>query len=152
MDEGCGKCYFHDSKFAMLMSDACKYFQDKRHLTFCYCVMPNHCHVVVKPIGEHRLEDILESWKGYVGFQINRQLGRHGSLWQDESYDRIVRDEEHLFRIVQYIGTNPAKAGLRREQWHRWIHPDWEAAGWGFRDDECTLLRRYSAGVSMGGG
>jgi hypothetical protein len=59
---------------------------------------------------------------------------RHGTLWQEESYDRIVRDEEHLFRVVQYVGNNPGKAGLPREQWHRWVHPDWEAAGWGFRD------------------
>jgi hypothetical protein len=106
------------------------YFQDQRHVTFCYCVMPNHCHVVVKPLGEYELEDILDSWKGYVGKEVNNRLVRHGRLWQEESYDHIVRDEEHLYRIIQYT----ARARLPRDRWHRWVHPEWEAVGWGFRD------------------
>jgi hypothetical protein len=134
MDEGYGECYFRDAANAKLMSDACLHFQDQRHFTSCYCVMPNHCHAVLKPLGEYELEDILDGWKGYVGFQINKRLGRHGAVWEGESHDRIVRDEEHLFRVIQYIGNNPRKAGLPPEQWHRWIHPDWQAGGWGFRD------------------
>jgi len=134
MDEGYGECFFRDAGLAGIMAAACRYFQDQRHVTFCYCVMPNHCHVAVKPLSDYELEQILDSWKGYVAFQVNKLLGRHGALWQEESYDRIVRDEEHLFRVVQYIGNNPAKAGLPREQWHRWVHPDWDAAGWGFQN------------------
>jgi putative transposase len=133
MDESYGECFFRDDAFAKLMANACLHFQDERCVTFCYCVMPNHCHAVVKPLGDYELEEILDSWKGYVGFQNNKRLGRHGAIWQEESYDRIVRDEEHLFRIVQYIGNNPAKAGLPRQSWQHWIHPEWEAAGWGFR-------------------
>ena len=116
------------------MADACMHFQNQRCVTFCYAVMPNHCHVVVQPLGTYELEDILDSWKGYVGYMVNKRLRRHGTLWQEESFDRIIRDEEHLFRVVQYIGNNPRKAKLPHDQWHRWIHPDWEAAGWGFRD------------------
>lgn len=134
MDEGYGECYFRDVELAGLMANACLHFQDDRHVTFCCCVMPNHCHVVVKPLGDFELEHILDSWKGHVGFQVNKRLSRHGVVWQEESFDRIVRDEEHLFRIVQYIGNNAAKAGLPRDRWHRWVHPDWEAAGWSFRD------------------
>jgi hypothetical protein len=48
---------------------------------------------------------------------------------QQESYDRIVRDEEHLYRVVQYIGRNPSMAGIPRERWLRWIDPSWRAAG-----------------------
>ena len=134
MDEGHGECVFHRPELARVMADAMVYFQDKRCVTFCYVVMPNHCHAVVKPIAGYELETILESWKGYVGHDVNRRLRRKGALWQDESYDRIIRDEEHLYRVVQYIGNNPSKARLPREMWHRWIHPEWEVAGWGFRN------------------
>jgi putative transposase len=88
----------------------------------------------VQPLGDFELEDILESWKGYVGHMVNQRLRRQGTLWQEESFDRIIRDEEHLFRVVQYIGDNPKRARLPRDRWYRWLHPDWEAAGWGFRD------------------
>jgi hypothetical protein len=66
---------------------------------------------------------------------VNHELNRIGSLWQDESYDQIVRDEEHLWRVVQYIGRNPLKAGLPRDRWIRWVHPEWREAGWDFVDD-----------------
>lgn len=55
-----------------------------------------------------------------------------GPLWAEESYDRIIRDEEHLYRVIQYIGRNVAKAGLPKSHWYRWIDPSWERSGWGF--------------------
>jgi REP element-mobilizing transposase RayT len=134
MDEGYGECVFADLRIAKNMMDAFLYFQDDRYTTFSYTVMPNHCHVVVKPLSSWALEKILDSWKGFVGHSVNQELGRTGVLWQEESYDRIIRDEEHLFRVIQYIGNNPRQAGLPEEAWVRWIHPDWEKLGWGFRD------------------
>jgi REP element-mobilizing transposase RayT len=29
-------------------------------------VMPNHVHLLVTPLGEHRLSDILHSWKSFT--------------------------------------------------------------------------------------
>jgi len=40
----------------------------------------------------------------------------------------------HLYRVIQYIGNNPIKAGVEKEQWNRWIHPAWERGGWKFQD------------------
>ena len=136
MDEGYGERVLGDASIAEIMSTAMLHFQNDRCLTSSYVVMPNHVHVVMKPLGDWRLEQILDSWKGYVGHTVNRKLNRNGVLWQEESYDRIIRDEEHLYRVIQYIGANPGKAGLPRAGWLRWIHPDWEQAGWGFRDPE----------------
>jgi REP element-mobilizing transposase RayT len=40
-------------------------------------------------------------------------LGLAGQpFWQDESYDRAVRNEAEFQRIVRYIEWNPVKAGL----------------------------------------
>ncbi len=97
--------------------------------------MHNHVHLAIKPLDGFELEEILESAKGFVSRKANAHLRRSGKLWEQESYDRIIRDEEHLFRVVQYIGRNPAKAGYPPKEWVRWIHPDWEQTGWGFRDE-----------------
>jgi hypothetical protein len=35
-----------------------------------------------------------------------------GSLWQDERFDRIVRDEAEFLEKWQYIRNNPLKNGL----------------------------------------
>ena len=44
----------------------------------------------------------------------------------------IVRDDEHLWRAIQYIGRNPRSAGIAPKCWRRWIHPGWESLGWRF--------------------
>ena len=136
MDNGYGECVFRHRRLAVEMSKSLLHFQDQRCLTSCFAVMPNHIHAVLKPLGGFELEEILESIKRFVSGKVNSALQRSGRLWAQESYDRIVRDEEHLFRVVRYIGRNPAKAGLPKERWMRWVHPNWERTGWGFRDDE----------------
>jgi REP element-mobilizing transposase RayT len=135
MNEGYGECVFRNRKLADEMSKSLLHFQNERCFTSCFTVMPNHVHAVMKPLGDIELEDILASVKGFVSRKVNSFLGRRGVLWEEESYDQIIRDEEHLYRVIQYIGRNPAKAGLQPDQWVRWIHPDWEQAGWRFRDE-----------------
>ena len=99
-----------------------------------YVVMPNHVHAIVQPLlcEVEPLERILQSWKRHAARQINRQFGLTGHLWQEESFDRIIRDEEHLWRAIQYIGANPGKAGLPRDQCPTWIRPEWMRLGWTF--------------------
>ena len=55
---------------------------------------------------------MVRSWKGYTARQINKTLGRSGTVWMQESFDRIVRDWESLVRCRDYIGRNPEKARL----------------------------------------
>ena len=40
-------------------------------------------------------------------------------FWQHESYDHVVRDENELGRIVEYVLNNPVKVGFC-ENWEDW--------------------------------
>jgi REP element-mobilizing transposase RayT len=75
--------------------------------------MPNHVHALLRPLPGFALEDILHSVKSFSAQAINRVLGRTGTLWQEESYDHIVRDERSLRQIQAYIRDNPVKARLK---------------------------------------
>lgn len=133
LDEGYGTCYFRQPRFAKMMSEALTFYQEKC-LVSCFTVMPNHIHAVMRPVEDHRLETVLKMMKGYVSRQINKTLKRSGGIWLPESYDWIVRDEEHLYRIVQYFGRNGSQAGLADGEYVRWVSPIWVDAGWGFVD------------------
>jgi putative transposase len=135
MDEGYGSCLLREPKFSKMMSDSLLYFQDQRHFTSCFVVMPNHINVVIRPMADFELEDCLQRIKQFVSTHVNKDLNRQGQFWEEESYDRIIRDEEHLWNVVQYIGRNPKKAGIPVAQWVRWIYPEWKAAGWDFVDE-----------------
>lgn len=136
LDEGFGACELGQPAIARLTAESLLKFQDERYFISCFVVMPNHVHAVLKPLGDHELEVILKNMKGYLARQTNQALNRSGTLWEEESYDRIIRDEEHLYRVIQYLGRNPIQAGLPRSDWHRWIHPEWQQAGWMFEDGD----------------
>ena len=80
--------------------------------------MPNHVHLLVE-IWQKPMAELLQSWKGYTARRINRVLGQRGKLWQDDYWDRYIRDEAHYRKVIHYIESNPVKAGLVKspEQW-----------------------------------
>ncbi len=134
LDQGMGSCVLQQPAVAALVTSAMHHFDDEHYELGCYVVMPNHVHAVVRPLMPvaHPLEEILGGWKKYSSRRINSVLNTTGALWQEESYDRIVRDEEHLWRVIQYIGSNPERAGLPRDLCRLWARPQWVELGWKF--------------------
>ncbi|MCC5805407.1 MAG: transposase [Opitutales bacterium] len=112
LDNGYGSRLLRKAETADIVRSALKYFDGERYRLDAFVLMPNHVHVLVKLLGEHGLSSILHSWKSYTAKQINRANGTSGSVWQDESYDHIVRSAAQLNFFRTYIRENPAKAGL----------------------------------------
>lgn len=134
LDQGMGSCRLKEAGAAKLVVDAMHYFDGQRYELDAYVVMPNHVHALVRPLAcdEEPLERILQSWKRHTAREINRLCGLKGHLWQEESFDRIIRDAEHLWRAIQYIAANASRAGLTREPCPTWMRPQWIDLGWKF--------------------
>ena len=111
LDAGNGSCLLRESRNLEIVRKALRFFEGQRYNLDEFVIMPNHVHVLVKPLEEHRLVDILHSWKSYTANQINKRLQRTGPLWQHESYDHIVRNEMARNAIRRYIRENPKVAG-----------------------------------------
>ena len=62
---------------------------------------------------------IMQLIKGATAKEANLLLGRTGSFWMRDYFDRYIRDAEHFRKAVRYIENNPVKAGLcdRAEDW-----------------------------------
>ncbi len=71
--------------------------------------MNDHIHVLVAPMGGHLLEDVIHSWKSYTAHVLQTNFGRKGSIWQEEYFDRIVRDSDEFLEKANYILNNPRK-------------------------------------------
>jgi hypothetical protein len=50
--------------------------------------------------------------KSTSAHKINHVLNRRGLVWQNESFDRVLRQEERIPEKVDYIIQNPVRAGL----------------------------------------
>jgi len=97
----------------------------RRYTLHAFVVMPNHVHVLVSP--HVPLPRLTKAVKGYTAKRANQMLGLTGSpFWQEERYDRLVRDAAEGDRIRSYIELNPVRAGLVREAGaYRWSSAGW---------------------------
>ena len=77
--------------------------------------MPNHVHVIVEMVQGHSLSDIVRSWKSFTSHRANARLGRTGSFWYADYFDRYMRNEEHLAQTIGYVEQKSVKAGLVRD-------------------------------------
>jgi REP element-mobilizing transposase RayT len=105
-----------------LVADALRAFDGERYNLFAYVVMDDHVHVVVRPLQELGLSELLHTWKSYTANKLQRSAGRRGSVWQSRRHDRIIRSETDLWEKVDYVLTNPVR---------RWGVEDYPYAGRG---------------------
>jgi len=112
MDAGYGNCQLAGQGQKELVEKALKKLDGTRYRLHEFVVMPNHVHVLVSPLEDNLLSDILHSWKSYTASELNRLSGTKGSpVWQKESFDHIVRNERQMARIRKYIQENPKQCG-----------------------------------------
>jgi REP element-mobilizing transposase RayT len=112
LDKGVGECLLGVPIVAELVVGALLYFHGVRYLTYALVVMPNHVHWLMRPIDGWPLSDIIKGVKGSTANQINKIMGRKGTIWMPDYFDRYIRDSEHFEKAVRYIENNPVKAGL----------------------------------------
>lgn len=119
LDRGYGSCALKHDGAAALVEQALFHFDGGRYRLLAWVVMPNHVHVVVETLQGWQLGGIVKSWKAFSAAGINRLLGRRGTLWQPDYFDRRIRGDHHLAAAVRYVEDNPVTAGLvaRPEEW-----------------------------------
>lgn len=97
--------------------NACLFFNNKRYQIFVLVVMKDHVHMLIQPWlkSENKfwsLTSIMHSIKSYSANQISQVMKHIGTVWQDERYDHIIRNEQELQGYWEYIRQNPVKSGL----------------------------------------
>ncbi|MBI3781192.1 MAG: transposase [candidate division NC10 bacterium] len=98
-------------------------------------VMPNHLHGILIIVGAGlalpmrgaassaptgsgftTLSKVLRAFKSMSAIGVNRLLSRSGKpFWQRNYYEHVIRSEESLNRIREYIVTNPLRWEVDRE-------------------------------------
>ena len=111
LDLSHGACYLRDRRIADMVQANLWHHDGIKYRLLAWVVMPNHIHALIE-VWQVPMGKILQSWKGYTSRQANKILSRQGTFWEDDYFDRYIRDEEHLRRAVRYIENNPVKAHL----------------------------------------
>jgi REP-associated tyrosine transposase len=86
-----------------------------------YCLMPNHFHMVLWPLGDGDLSKFMhwftmthsKRWHAYRG------TAGTGSVYQGRFKALPIEGELHFLTVCRYVEGNPLRAGLvsRAEHW-----------------------------------
>ncbi len=112
LDQGYGSLWLKEPGVASIVQNALLYHDGARYRLTAWVVMPNHVHLLATPREDHTLDAIMHSIKSYTASEANKLLRRKGAFWQEEYFDRYIRDAKHYAQTVAYIENNPVKAGL----------------------------------------
>ena len=129
LDQAHGSCILEILECREIVRQAIRHFDGERYGLGAFVVAPNHVHAIIAPSPNHKLSEIIQSWKSFTAKKIlgveaachrleanpkvesasDRLNVKRGFLpnqrivWQKESYDHIVRSAAALERIESYI-------------------------------------------------
>jgi REP element-mobilizing transposase RayT len=96
----------------IVIDELLKAAKDVRFRMLCYCLMPDHLHVIVSP-GESTLSlsKFLNIFKGRTTavFRERKDLKK---IWQRSAFDHVIRTEENLKGVIEYTRNNPVRKGI----------------------------------------
>lgn len=84
----------------------------ERYQLLAWVIMPNHVHILIRPLDGFTVSPIMHSIKSYTAHEANKIRDRRGQFWAKEYFDRYIRDQRHLASTIVNIENNPVKAGL----------------------------------------
>lgn len=81
----------------------------------CYCVMPNHFHMVLKQEADNGISKyiglVLNSYTRY----FNTKNKRVGQLFLDQFKNVLIDNDNQLLHVVRYVFLNPYSSGLLKK-------------------------------------
>jgi len=105
----------------------------KKYELYAVCAMPDHVHLLIEPQIEknnskgnpvfYELSDILQTLKSVSSHRINKLAGVKGQrIWENESFDRVIRSERDLEEKFHYICRNPWDSGVAKpDEDYQWV-------------------------------
>ena len=116
LDSCTGVDYLRNPKIANVVLEALGWVENNYQWKIPHAViMPNHVHCLM--LGSNArttLTKALKVLKGYTAREANKILQREGNFWISESFDHWLRNPDKTERAINYIRTNPVKAGLAK--------------------------------------
>lgn len=123
-------CFFAEQDYARYLEDlktAGDKFDCRIH---AYVLMTNHVHMLVTPMSEHSVSEMMQSLgRRYVRY-INRAYHRSGTLWEGRFKASLVDSHAYLLACMRYIELNPLRANMvKHPGGYRWSSYQYNAQG-----------------------
>jgi len=106
-----GDIFIDEKDYNVFLKHLREVKEEKDFFLYCYCLMPNHFHLLLE-VKDEPLSKIMQSLLTSYVIYFNSRYERSGHLFQSRYKAVICDKEEYLFKLVRYIHLNPKRAHL----------------------------------------
>ncbi len=78
----------------------------------CYCVMPDHYHILIKVLYDDVFSKFINDVENSFTRYFNIKFKRKGPLWQSRFRAVRIKTNEQLLHVTRYIHLNPTTSEL----------------------------------------
>jgi REP element-mobilizing transposase RayT len=124
---------FARPSFVIPLIDSLNFYRHKYQFKLIgYVIMPDHIHLIIWPVGQSQVDDMMRDYKKFTAVRLIRQAEVEGrkdwinafkqagqetersenKVWQDSYWDKNIYTERFLRQKINYIHRNPLRAKL----------------------------------------
>ena len=105
-------CFFSEVDYFRYLDDLKKSAEKYNCRVHAYVLMTNHVHMLVTPMKDYGVSDMMQALgRRYVCY-INKTYHRTGTLWEGRYKSSLVDSDDYLLTCMRYIELNPARANM----------------------------------------
>jgi putative transposase len=122
---------FDKKRYIDIIINNLDFYRNKYKFKFyAFVIMPEHLHLIIRPIGESKIKDILRDFKSYTSKKLTAQFKEDGQFailnklkkfatrkivhpfWIEGNRPIPIYTEKVLRSKINYIHANPLRRGL----------------------------------------
>jgi len=99
--------------------DCKRYLEDLEQAASKYCcqvhayvLMTNHVHLLMTPMVEHGISQMMQALGRRYVYYINKTYKRTGTLWEGRYKSSLIDSDRYLLTCMRYIELNPVRANM----------------------------------------
>lgn len=98
--------------YEMYLKLLCKYKKKFKCKLYCFCLMPNHVHLIIETQEPNILKRLMHGLSLSYTIYFNYKYNKVGHLWQDRFKSKLIQKDTYFLECIGYIESNPLRASL----------------------------------------
>ena len=105
-------CFYSEDDYRRYLDDLLEASKKMDCRIHAYVLMTNHVHLLVTPMQNDALSNMMQSLgRRYVRY-INKLYQRSGTLWEGRYKSSLIDSDQYLLTCMRYIELNPIRARM----------------------------------------
>ena len=105
-------CFYADEDYLRYLEDLNQAAHKNNCRIHAYVLMTNHVHLLVTPMIEHGISQMMQSLGRRYVYYINKTYHRTGTLWEGRYKSSLIDSDNYLLVYMRYIELNPVRASM----------------------------------------